>query len=189
MATRGAFWQEGKGGGLIDRERWFNRKFTFDLPVWMAPNVLERLRGTPARVEEIVRGAVSNLLTTRTNGVWSAQENIGHLLDLEPLWLTRVEDILAGRPDLTAADLENRSTNDAGHNTRPLGELLSGFRSSRARLVSRLEQVGDDDWTSAALHPRLRTPMRLIDTVFFVAEHDDHHLATIRALIHAQSGR
>jgi predicted short-subunit dehydrogenase-like oxidoreductase (DUF2520 family) len=28
-----------------------------------------------------------------------------------------------------------------------------------------------------SLHPRLKRPMRLIDLCFFVAEHDDHHLA------------
>jgi hypothetical protein len=31
--------------------------------------------------------------------------------------------------------------------------------------------------------------MRLIDIAYFVAEHDDHHLATVRALLRAQSGR
>lgn len=34
--------------------KWFDRKFTFDLPASMYPNVVERLRGTPARLEDIV---------------------------------------------------------------------------------------------------------------------------------------
>jgi hypothetical protein len=33
-----------------------------------------------------------------------------------------------------------------------------------------------------ALHPRLKRPMRLVDLCFFVAEHDDHHLATVTRL-------
>jgi hypothetical protein len=28
----------------------------------------------------------------------------------------------------------------------------------------------------ASLHPRLKIPVRIIDLVYFVAEHDDHHL-------------
>ena len=32
--------------------------------------------------------------------------------------------------------------------------------------------------------PRLGTPMRLVDLAFFVAEHDDHHLAQITFLAH-----
>ena len=35
----------------------------------------------------------------------------------------------------------------------------------------------------SALHPRLKTPMRTMDHFLFVAEHDDHHLVTIKALI------
>jgi hypothetical protein len=33
-----------------------------------------------------------------------------------------------------------------------------------------------------AIHPRLNKPMRLTDHLFFVAEHDDHHLAHISQL-------
>jgi len=39
--------------------------------------------------------------------------------------------------------------------------------------------------TQTLLHPRLRTPMRLLDHLHFVAEHDDHHLAKIRELMRA----
>jgi len=35
----------------------------------------------------------------------------------------------------------------------------------------------------SALHPRLGTPLRLIDHALFVAEHDDHHLARIGGLL------
>jgi hypothetical protein len=33
-----------------------------------------------------------------------------------------------------------------------------------------------------ALHPRLNVRIRVIDLVFFIAEHDDHHLAQISEL-------
>ena len=32
------------------------------------------------------------------------------------------------------------------------------------------------------MHPRLERPMRLIDMMFFHAEHDDYHLARISEL-------
>jgi hypothetical protein len=37
------------------------------------------------------------------------------------------------------------------------------------------------------LHPRLKQPMRLVDHLYFAAEHDDHHLARIWELINAGS--
>jgi hypothetical protein len=39
------------------------------------------------------------------------------------------------------------------------------------------------EWDSA--HPRLKSPMGLIDRLHFVAEHDDHHLAQMSELITA----
>jgi hypothetical protein len=33
------------------------------------------------------------------------------------------------------------------------------------------------------LHPRLKQPMRLVDHLYFVVEHDDHHVARIWEMI------
>lgn len=164
---------------------WFERQFAFDLPLWMAPNLIERLRGTAARVEERVGGIAPSLGTRREGGRWSIHQNVGHLGDLEPLWLARVADLGAGREVLTATDLQNRATEEAGHDARPLPELCGRFRGLRARLVTELEAAPEAAWGRTALHPRLRTPMRLLDLAFFVAEHDDHHLARITELLRA----
>ena len=40
---------------------WIERRFTFDLPISMFPNVLERLRGTPARVADRIHIGVATL--------------------------------------------------------------------------------------------------------------------------------
>jgi uncharacterized damage-inducible protein DinB len=164
---------------------WFERKFEFTFPVELHPNLCARLRGTPARLEEIVRGAARDLLVKKPGEKWSAQEHAGHLLDLEPLWLTRVGDYFTEASTLTAADLSNRKTHDAQHNQRPINEILAGFRSARSRLVSRVENLDPAFFVRSILHPRLKTPMRLVDHLYFAAEHDDHHLAHIWELINA----
>jgi len=41
---------------------WFERKFEFTFPVEQHPNLCARLRGAPARLEEIVRGADHDVL-------------------------------------------------------------------------------------------------------------------------------
>ena len=167
---------------MVPRQPWFERRFTFDLPVTVAPGLIERLRGTPARLRERVVGVSPARLIARPGRQWSIQENVGHLWDLEPLWMTRVEEIAAGKAVLQAADLDNRRTHEAGHNQRPMGELLSSFESARAALVRRLESADEAGWLRSAKHPRLDVRMRLLDLAFFVAEHDDHHLATITEL-------
>ena len=162
---------------------WFERKFEFSFPAELYPNLCARLRGTPARLEEVLRGRSHQVLSRKPQDKWSAQEQAGHLLDLEPLWLARVEDYVTGSSELTVADLQNRKTSEANHNARPLEEILSGFRAARARLLERVSELGPSLFSRAIPHPRLRTPMRLADHLYFVAEHDDHHLARIWELV------
>ena len=168
---------------MVERQLWFSRRFTFDIEPWAYPNIIERLRGTPARLEERLRGLDGAVLTARVDDKWSIQENAGHLLDLEPLWAQRLDDFERGAERLSAADLQNRRTTDAHHNAANVTDILAAFRRERERFVTRLEGYDDALVVRTSLHPRLAQPMRLIDHVFFVAEHDDHHLATITALL------
>src|SRR3990172_4106347 len=162
---------------------WIERQFKFELPLTMYPNVLERLRGTPARLEDRLGKLEAQVLVSKINDQWSIQEHAGHLLDLEPLSLVRLDDYAAGRSILVAADITNRKTHEAGHNLKPLQSILSSFRLERERLVGKLESLDESFIQRTAIHPKLNIPMRVIDFAFFMAEHDDHHLARISDLI------
>ena len=164
---------------------WFEREFAFSFPAEQFPNICVRLRGTPARLEDILRGASHDVLVRKSGDKWSAQEHAGHLLDLEPLWFSRVDDFLGEGDTLAVADLSNRKTHEAGHNNRPLREILSDFRTARLRLLDRVGAFQSRQFSRSKLHPRLKQPMRLVDHLYFVAEHDDHHLATIWEMIHS----
>ncbi len=158
---------------------WFERKFEFTFPVAQYPNLVMRLRGTPARLEELVRDVPRDRLLKKSGEKWSAQEHAGHLLDLEALWLARVEDFLRGGDTLTVADLTNRRTHEANHNSPSVMEIAAKFRAAREQLLQRIGTLSGEVFSRSMLHPRLKQPMRLVDHLFFVAEHDDHHLATI----------
>jgi uncharacterized damage-inducible protein DinB len=165
---------------------WFERKFEFSFPVEVYPNLCARVGGTPARLEEALRGRSHKILVWKEQAKWSAQEHAGHLLDLEALWLARVEDYVAASEQLTATDLRNRKTDEADHNARPLEQILAEFRAARERLLRRVEELDASLFARALPHPRLKTPMRLVDHLYFVAEHDDHHLARIWELVKAR---
>jgi uncharacterized damage-inducible protein DinB len=170
---------------MIESSRWFDRKFDSVVEIGTFPAIVERLRGTPARVEEKLAPLGISVLTERLRDTWSIQENLGHLVDLEPLWLGRLEDLLAGLDELRVADLTNRTTHEARHNEASLDDLLRSFRSARATFVARLDALSESDVRREAIHPRLRTPMRTIDLCRFVAEHDDHHLTRMTELARA----
>src|SRR4051812_23359855 len=86
----------------MKRQPWFERVFPTGLPSEQLPLIIERLRGTPARLEDRLKRVADEALTRRRGDTWSAQENAGHLLDMEGLWLTRVGDLADGRPELAA---------------------------------------------------------------------------------------
>ena len=170
-------------------KNWITRDFALDTDPVVLANIIERLRGTPARVEERVGRLHAEILTRQPSGAWSIQENLGHLLDLEPLWTRRVAEFEAGGAKvLSAADMSNQATVAARHNDRPMDELLRDFRRARGVLVSAFERVPEPVQSRTALHPRLQKPMRLVDLAVFIAEHDDHHLARITALLSVLGG-
>ncbi|MCH8146638.1 MAG: DinB family protein [Planctomycetes bacterium] len=164
---------------------WIDRKFSFDYPASKFPDLLERWRGTPARLEERVAGLSRDVLTRRPGDGWSIQENVGHLLDLEYLPAERIEQILNGEAELIAADMTNRKTHEASHNDAKIEDLLSAFRAARLETVRRLESLEEADWARSALHPRLKQPMRIVDIIYFDSEHDDYHLGRIGELVRA----
>jgi uncharacterized damage-inducible protein DinB len=166
----------------MTRRLWFERRFALGLPPEAFPEIVERVRGTPARLDERIALVPAARYTGRQGDAWSIQENVGHLLDLEPLWAGRLDDLLEGVQELRPADLQNRKTHAAGHDEKTMAQLLAGFRAAREPVVRRLEELPRTDLSRTALHPRLRQPMSIVDLFFFVAEHDDHHLAAISAL-------
>jgi hypothetical protein len=168
---------------MIKPIAWISRKFTFDLPVGAFPAVLERLRGTPARAADLVSGVSEEVLSRRPDGKWSAKEHLGHLADLQGLEEQRLREFLAGATVLSGADMTNSATEAAGHNQVPMGVLIENLRSHRLEWVRKLEALTEEEVARTALHPRLQQPMRVLDFAYFIAEHDDHHLARARQAI------
>lgn len=167
---------------MVDRTEWIKRQFSFELPLGMYGNVVERVRGTPARLEDLTCDLSRDILTRRDGHKWSIQEQAGHLLDLEPLGMIRLDDFEAGRDALTAADMANKKTYEANHNADTIENILASFRRERMEFVRRLEAYDEEVVQRTAVHPRLQLSIRVIDLAFFIAEHDDHHLARISEL-------
>ena len=168
---------------MIIQTPWFERKFDFNFPVGLFPVIIERLEGTLPRVAAMTKNKSEELLTRKPDNEWSAKEQVGHLYDLEELWYGRIEDFLSGKKTLRAADLRNSKTDEADHNKKNIEELLKQFSLERNKLIKKVQDIDEATASLTASHPRLQIPMRLIDSLFFVAEHDDHHLTKIRELL------
>ena len=141
------------------------------------------------RLDDRVRGLPDSVRTRRPReGKWSIQEHAGHLGDLESLWAGRVEAFLSGAAELGAADMTNRKTTEADHNTVGIDEVLAAFSHERAELVAKLDSLDPSDFSRESMHPRLGQTMRLVDMLLFLAEHDDYQMATITELLGGEEG-
>jgi hypothetical protein len=163
--------------------KWIDRQFNFNFPVELYPNIIERLRGAPARIDEYFNSAPVDVLKRRDNGHWSIQENAAHLFDLDALTLDRIDQYVAGVPVLLPADVTNKATTAANYNDISADTISKSFRERRKQIVDKLESLDAELFARSAVHPRLNVPMRLVDFAFFQAEHDDYHLTRINELL------
>jgi hypothetical protein len=162
---------------------WASRTFRYGFPWENYPEQIERVRGTPVRAAALVDGMAQETLAQRVGDGWSIQENIAHLTDLdEELFIPRIGQYQRGESVMIPSDITNPRTNGAGHNRRTMGEVMASLSRVRASLVELLETLAPEVFSRTALHPRLKLPMRLVDLVCFVAEHDDYHLARVSEL-------
>lgn len=171
---------------MVKQTKWIERKFEFNVPPGVFPDLMERMLGTAPRLEDMTKSLPDEVLSYKPDESWSVKEHIGHLIDLEELHEGRLDEILQGKDKLTAADMTNKKTNEAQHNSRNIKELLGEFRKIRTGFVSRMEELDEETVVRSGLHPRLNQPMRIIDIAYFTSEHDDHHLAIIRRIIKSQ---
>ncbi len=162
--------------------KWFDRKFDFSFEQNIFPSIIERLKKTPFLLKDKINKMPTTHLTIKRNGKWSIQENIGHLIDLEPIWQGRLEDILNNKVELRSVDLENKKTELALHNEKNIDKLIEDFLNIRLLTINKLHKLTEKEVYKYALHPRLKTPMRTMDLFLFVAEHDDYHLSRINEL-------
>ncbi|MCB9047215.1 MAG: DinB family protein [Chitinophagales bacterium] len=164
---------------MISQIKWTDMSFAFDIPPGKYPALIERLSGTPARLEEKVQDMPFLILTQPFENGWSIQQHIGHLADLEELLMQRLDDFEASKDTLTTADMTNRKTEEAEHNLKDINSLLKTFRTARHVTMQRLLRYDEEMTERVSIHPRLEQTMYITDLVHFFAEHDDHHLAMI----------
>lgn len=167
---------------MINQALWLNRRWTFNFDVDMFPMIYSRLEGSISRLQFLFANADETKVGKAING-WSAKEHLGHLYDLEKLWWNRWEDYKTKKEVLTAADITNRITTEANYNLKNIHELIAAFVRERQKILDAIYSCDEELLKRTSLHPRLKTPMRLVDYLYFVAEHDDHHIAAIMMLL------
>jgi len=167
---------------MSHKEDWLTKQFDFDFPVSRYTDLLGFLRTTPERLASLVDGLPKEVLTRRIDGSWSIQENSGHFLTVESLFIGRLEDYNYNAKVLRPAQFEDNQTDKANYNEKDIAWILEAFKAKRTGYLTQLDTLQPDEFGKTALHPRLNKPMRLCDMLLFQAEHDRHHLTRIEEI-------
>src|ERR1044072_3163404 len=133
----------------IKKVEWFERQFTFGLPVGMLPFYLERISGTIIRLEKKVSGIPEDILSHKLDGKWSIKQNIGHLAEVDEIALKRINEMVNGISPMSPAVFEPRQD----YNAQPVSEVLKYFKTGRIENIKRYSSLSKEDLLKASLHP------------------------------------
>jgi uncharacterized damage-inducible protein DinB len=167
---------------MSHKENWLEKQFDFDFPASKYVEFLGGLSETPEKLKSLVKSLPTEVLIRRDGDSWSIQENAGHFLTVESLFLGRLDDYENDATILRPARFEDNPTDKANFNEKDLQRILGQFRAQRDIYINRLESLRPEEFEKSILHPRLNKPMRLCDMLLFHAEHDQHHLTRIAEL-------
>jgi len=163
----------------MERQKWVEHVFNFGIDPGWAQNILSNVQDTEVRIQYHCQNLSDNALSQKPNGAWSIKEHIGHLIDLEDLHINRLNQFSLLKEELSAADMSNQKTEKSNHNNSAFSSLLKEFKIKRRQFISTFQSLNEMVLNHESFHPRLKVKMKPVDLLFFVVEHDNHHLTTI----------
>ncbi len=144
--------------------------------------ILKRFEEGMKTVEEEIRATPEAALRQRPEQKrWSIMENLGHLMVIEQLFLSRYVAIAyTDRPKLALMD------NDAWaarlkFNDLPLRETLAEFKRLRAETIKLLSALPQQAWKRIGVHPS-RGENTIESQALHHSQHDSHHVEAMRRL-------
>ena len=145
--------------------------------------LIDTLERAPAVVIPLVRQAAPEILKQRpAPGEWSIHENACHLAEVHPLFVRRLDLMLAENdPEIRSYD-PGRDDPDDALLKLDLEDAMRRFAHDRGRIVTRLRTLRPDDWMRTARHDEYNAYS--VFTMFrHLALHDFHHAYRIEELL------
>jgi hypothetical protein len=145
--------------------------------------LIDALERAPAVLIPLVRQAAPAILKQRpAPGEWSIHENACHLAEVHPLFVRRLDLMLAEtHPEIRSYD-PGRDDPDDALLKLDLDDAMRRFAHDRGQIVARLRTLRPDDWMRTARHDEYNAYS--IFTMFrHLALHDFHHAYRIEELL------
>ena len=145
--------------------------------------LIEQIRGLPARLRERVSGLTDAQLTTHFQArEWTVAQNVHHLADSHMNSFIRMRLILTEEQPMLKPYDQDLWAELADSGTTALEESLCILDGLHARWVRLFESLDEADWRRAGLHPE-NGEVTIADTLRIYAAHGQGHIDQIgRAL-------
>jgi rubrerythrin/uncharacterized damage-inducible protein DinB len=146
--------------------------------------ILSTLEEIPAKVEELISGVDDILLSKKpSQEEWCVKEIVGHIIEVERLFLKRVQTIIDGQgiPELTSAAPPWKLHEDKEYENWKGSELMSQLNETRQATLAFLSNLKDEDWTRQGSNQG--SPVSLLDLGTWLTNHDVGHVAQIKRYI------
>jgi hypothetical protein len=145
--------------------------------------LITALERAPALVIPLVRQADPAILTRRpAPGEWSIHENACHLADVHPLFVRRLDLMLAETDPVISSYDPGRDDPEDALLKLDLDASLRRFAEDRGRIVDRLRALRPDDWARTARHEEYNAYSIFI-MFRHLALHDFDHAYRIEELV------
>lgn len=150
--------------------------------------ILSTLEKGPVQVDELISDIDENLLSKRpSDEEWCIKEIIGHITEVERLFLKRVQTILEneGVPELPRSAPPWMLQEGKGYENWNASALISQFRETRSATLKLLSNLKDEDWTRIGSNQG--SPVSLLDLGTWLSNHDVGHISQIKRYIPTSS--
>ncbi|MDO3626238.1 DinB family protein [Mucilaginibacter sp. BT774] len=138
-----------------------------------------RLKTQHLAVAELVKNIDDQRLNQHPEpGKWSIKDNIAHLVSYQPVFISRVHQMLKGD---TPAFNAYRADNEPDFNEAqawPPTDLLNKLNGNRRQILELITNLSDGELSLKGTHPKYST-MTITEWTEFFLLHEAHHLFTI----------
>lgn len=145
---------------------------------------VQRLVEFPQQLAQVVQALTDAQLRFKPVNEWSVIENIGHLIDIDELYVGRVDRILAEeRPEFPRFE-PDPIVASKGYQQMHGHDVLQQFMTTRQATIDGLSTIEPDELDRAGMHA-VYGEMTLRRLVEQLVNHDQKHLVQIHETLAA----
>ena len=141
-----------------------------------------RLKTQHLALAELIRNLDEEQLNKQPEpGKWSIKEQVAHLVSYQPVFISRMHQILKGDMPAFNSYRADEEADFIHARELPISELLNQLQGQRRQILELITNLPDSDLSLKGTHTKFGT-MTIVEWTEFFLLHEAHHLFSIFGL-------